>query len=98
MATFIATTASNAPRLKDPAAALKVIGGFCFEGDVAVGVEADPESGQKRLILYGEDWPGAFKIPTDKEATDFEPDYNEEPADGWEQFLKAISPYLQEPL
>lgn len=98
MATFVATTASNGPRLKDPEAARKVLERYCWDGDVQALIETDQSDGQAYLALYGYDWPGAWKLPDGANREDFAPDYDEDPDDGFTQVLLDIAPCLAEPL
>ena len=98
MATFLATTASNGPRLRDPEAAQKVLEGYWWDGDVQALIEADRSDGQAYLALYGYDWPEAWKITDGVGREDFAPDYDDDPDDGFAQFLLDIAPCLAEPL
>ena len=47
---------------------------------------------------YGYDWPGAWKVPDGVDREDFAPDYDEDPDDGFAQFLLDIAHCLAEPL
>ena len=98
MATFMATTASNSPRLKDPESARKVLERYFWDGDIEVTITTDSSDGQPRLMLYGYDWPGAYKIPDNVSRDEFEPDYNVEPYDGFQEFLRDIASHLVDPL
>ena len=98
MANFIATTASNGPRLKDSVAAKGVIASFCFDGDLIVEVETDSRIHKDYLVIYGTNWPGAWPMPRGTNVEDLEPNYDEDSGEGWERFLNAIAPYLDEPL
>src|SRR6266511_1380039 len=98
MATFLATTASNGPQLKDPEAAQKVVERYWWDGDVRALIETDHSDGQAYLALYGYDWPGAWKVPDGVDREDFASDYDDDPADGFAQFLLDIAPCLAEPL
>jgi hypothetical protein len=94
MADFIATTASNGARLKDPEAVEKIIGCYVWDGDVEASIQT--REGQACLVIYGYDWPNAWKIPEGVNRDEFEPDYDID--DGFDAFLKEVSPYLAEPL
>ena len=96
MATFVATTASNGARLKDPEAVAKILDRYFWDGDVTASIET--RDGQAQLEIYGYDWPGAWRIPDGANRDDFEPDYDIDPGDGLEDFLKEVAPYLAEPL
>lgn len=98
MATFVATTASNGPRLSDPEAVQRVLDRYCWHGDITVNIEKDGQSDQPRLALYGYDWPGAWKVPDGVPPGEFEPDYDIDSYDGFEDFLRDIAPYLAGPL
>src|SRR2546427_939530 len=82
LATFMATTASNGPRLKDPAAAKQVLDRFYWECDVEAVIREEPEDGQAHLYVYGYDWPAAWKMPEGVSRSDFQPDYDVD--DGFE--------------
>lgn len=98
MATFIATTTSNNPRLKNPKAAQKILDRYIWDGDLQALIVKDQLDRKSRLALYGYDWPGAWRIPDDVNNEDFEPDYNIDSFDGFEHFLHEIAPFLAEPL
>ena len=100
MATFMATTACNGPRLKDAEAAAKVLERFYWEGegDIEVTITMDSSDGQAHLMLYGYDWPGAYKIPDNVSRDEFEPNYDIESYDGFQEFLRDIAPHLADPL
>jgi hypothetical protein len=98
MATFLATTASNSPRLKDPAAASQVLERYCWDGDVQAVIETGRADGDTYLALYGYEWPGAWKIPDGVSPDEFEPDYDQDLYDGFAEFLREIARYLAEPL
>jgi len=98
MATFIATTASSGPRLKDATAAKKVLERYYWDGDVQALIETDGPTGQPTLPLYGYDWPGAWKVPDGISPAEFVPDYDLDPGDGFEGFLRDIAPHLAESL
>jgi hypothetical protein len=95
MATFMATTASNGPRVKDAAAAQEILDRYVWEGDVIAVIRTDE---QPYLAIYGYDWPGAWRVPDGVRRQDFEPDYNIDGGEGFEEFLNAVSPFLAEPL
>jgi len=63
MADFIARTASSYPRLTDPVAAKQVLDRYCWIDDLKVNIECDKEDGQWHLVLSGDGWPDAFRIP-----------------------------------
>jgi hypothetical protein len=98
MATFFATTVSNSPRLKDPVGARQVVARFFFDGALEVVVRDDAEDGETYLDVYGHDWPAAWKMPEGADRDEFDPDYDLDSGEGFEQFLKEIAPYLAEPL
>jgi hypothetical protein len=98
MANFIATTASNGAGLKDPDAVKKILERYVFDGDLTVEIETSQSSGQPYLSIYGYEWPGAFKVPDGVNRDEFEPDYDVEPLDIFEDFLKEVAPFLTEPL
>jgi hypothetical protein len=96
MATFIATAASSVPRIKDSEGVKKVMERFFWDGEVTPVIQT--EQGQLRLAIHGGDWPAAWKIPEDVAKEEFEADYDKDPTEGFEQFLKEVSPFLAEPL
>jgi len=98
MATFVAVTASNCPRLKDAVAAQAVLDRFVLDGDVTAVIRTDDDADPPYLAIYGCDWPSARKIPEDVDRERFEPDYNLDGGEGFEEFLKAIAAHLLEPL
>jgi hypothetical protein len=98
MPTFIAVTACNGPRLSDPEGAQKVIERYCWDGDVVPVIRKDEAGRQSHLALHGYDWPGAWRIPDGVRKAEFEPDYDLDSADGFEEFLKELAPFLAEPL
>lgn len=98
MATFVATTACNGPRVNDPEAAKKVLDRYLWESDVAAAIKNAGPDGHSYLELYGYDWPDAWKIPDGVDRSKFEPDYDADPNDGFEEFLKELAPFLAEPL
>lgn len=98
MATFLATTASNGPRLRNQEAARQVLERYYWDGDVQALIETDRSDGQAYLALYGYDWPGTWKIPHDVDREAFATDYDDDPDDGFAQFLLDIAPCLAEPL
>jgi hypothetical protein len=98
MANFIATTASNGAGLKDLEAVKKILERYVFDGDLTAEIETSQSSGQPYLSIYGYEWPGAFKVPDGVNRDDFEPDYDVEPLDIFEDFLKELAPFLTEPL
>jgi hypothetical protein len=93
MATFIATTSSNEARLTDADAVKEVLDRYFFDGEVQAAIRYGPDS-FCALVVYGYDWPAAWKLPPGAE----EPDWDEDPDDGFDQFLKEIAPFLAEPL
>ena len=97
MATFIAATASNSPKLRDAVAAQRVLDRYHFDGDIEASVHADEPSGDRRLFFYGYDWPGAWRIPEGVKRDEFEPDYDVGSYAGFELFLKEMAPHLAEP-
>lgn len=99
MADFMAALTSNSPRVKDPQGALAVINRYHFDYDASVEISADrADEQQKYLTLYGDGWPEAWKIPPGVDTDDFEPDYDADSGEGFEEFLKDVAPYLAEPL
>jgi hypothetical protein len=98
MATFIAITACNGPELRDPDEVQKLIERYSWDGEVVPFVRKDEGDGRAHLALHGYDWPGAWRIPDGTNAEEFEPDYDLHPADGFEEFLKEVTPLLAEPL
>ena len=96
MATFVATTASNGARLKDPEAVREILDRYFWDGDVTASIQTT--DGEESLVIYGYDRPGAWKIPDGVNQDEFEPDYDLDPCDGLEDFLKEVAPYLAEPL
>jgi hypothetical protein len=98
MATFVATTASNDPALKDADAARSVLDRYLFDGEVQAEIHKDTENGQAYLEIAGYDWPGAWRIPEGVVKDEFEPDYDADPDDGFGNFLREIAPFLAEPL
>lgn len=97
MATFVATTASNSPKLKDPEATQKVLDRYLWDCDIVAVIEKDGPEGPAFLNVYGYDWPSVWKIPDGIERTNFEPDYINDPGEGFEDFRKDIAPFLAEP-
>src|SRR6266496_115224 len=59
MATFVATTASNDPALKDVDAGRKVLNRYVFDGELQAEISQEGGQGQSCLSIYGYDWPGA---------------------------------------
>lgn len=98
MATFIATTACNGPRVTDAEAVKKIMDRYSWDGDTTAGIIADPDDGQPRLTIAGYDWPAAWKVPDGVDRTMYELDYDTDPNVGFEQFLKQVAPFLAEPL
>ena len=47
----------------DPEAARQVLERYRWEGDIETAIWLDQADGQPYLSLYGDDWPGAWKIP-----------------------------------
>ncbi len=98
MATFNATTASNGAFLKDAAAARRVLDRYYFDGDVEAEIQVDAEQNRPYLSIWGYDWPGAWRIPDGIDKGAFDPDYDDDPSNGFDEFLKEIAPLLAEPL
>ena len=98
MANFIATTASNGAGLKDPDAVTKILERYCFDGDLTVEIETSQSSGQPYLSIYGFEWPEAFKVPDGEIQDEFGPDFNVDSGEVFEDFLKEVAPFLNEPL
>ena len=98
MATFIATTSSNGPIMKDADAARKILERYFFDGDLEARIDTTQPDGQPYLSICGYEWPGAFKIPEGVNMDDFEPDYEDDPSDVFEDLLKELAPFLDEPL
>jgi hypothetical protein len=96
MATFVATTASNAPLLKDVEGVTKVMEQYFWDDEVAPVIQTD--RGQPCLAIHGYGWPASWRIPDGVSKDDFEPDYAVDSSDGFEQFLKAVALFLTEPL
>ena len=63
MATFIAVTASNGPRLKNRKVAEQILERFLWDGDVEAVIRTDPPGRKPYLAICGYDWPGAWRIP-----------------------------------
>ena len=74
----------------------KILDRYFWDSDVTASIET--RDGQAQLEIYGYDWPGAWSIPDGANRDDFEPDYDIDPGDGLEDFLKEVAPYLAEPL
>ena len=98
MATFVATTASSGARLSDAQTAQRVLDRFFWDGDVRAVIRQDEQDGLARLYVYGYDWPGVWKLPDGIRWEDFEPDYDVDTVDAFEDFLFAMAPFLAEPL
>jgi hypothetical protein len=98
MATFMAVTASNGPRLKDAQAARKIVERYLWDGDVQALIRRDVDDGADHLEVYGYDWPAAWKVPEGADAETFEPDYDADTGAVFEEFLRDIAPFLAEPL
>jgi hypothetical protein len=98
LSAFMFVTTCNRPRLTDAKAAQKIIDRYCFDWDLGVAVEPDPDSEQEYLVVSGGGWPAAWKIPTDVPPDDFRPDYEETSVDGFEELIKELATCLAEPL
>ena len=98
MATFVATTASNDPVLGDVDAARRILDRYFFDGDFQAEIQEDGDNGGSYLSICGYDWPGAWKIPDGVAKDGYEPDYELDPDEGFDEFLKEIAPFLAEPL
>ena len=98
MATFVATTASNSPRIRDLAGAQRVLERYGWDGDVTAEIRNDESDNSPYLAIYGYGWPCAWRMPEGVSREDFEPDYNDNSELGFEAFLKEIAPHLAEPL
>jgi hypothetical protein len=98
MATFMAVTACNGPRLSDSEGTQTVIERYYWDGNVVPVIRKDKTDGQSHLALHGSDWPGAWRIPDGTNKEKFEPDSKLDPTDGFEEFLKELAPFLAEPL
>jgi len=94
---FAFATACNRPLLSNPEAVLRIMSRFHFGWDTAVNVEPETDSDTKRLVITGNGWPGAWRVP-DGADPECELDYEGEGRESFEQFLKEVSPYLAEPL
>jgi len=98
MANFTAVTTSNSPRLSDPLQAKTILDHYYIDGEVEAWIsQASPEA-PECLVIYGYDWPGAWKIAEGIDPDEFEPDDDEDPTDGFEQLLREVAPCLEEPL
>jgi hypothetical protein len=101
MAEFLATTASNSPKVRDAAAVERVLAGYFVDPDFHIGVNYDHDTGEPYLFLYGFVWPEAWPLPEGMSPQEFDP-YTEdtfpEGAQGFTQLLKALAPHLTEPL
>jgi len=93
---FVATTASNSPKLRDLEAARKVLAHYKWDGAVKPDIELD--HGQARLAVYGFGWPGAWRMPDGLDPEKYKPDRDVDSEDGFADFLKEMLPYLAEPL
>lgn len=101
MAEFLATTASNGPKVKDVEAVEQIIERYYFDPDFSVGTSYDHDTGNPSLFVYGYVWPEAWKLPVGVNREEFNPyeaELYEEGADGFVDFLKEIAPHLHEPL
>ena len=101
MADFMATCASNHPKLKDHAAIEQIISRYFFDPDFNVGVCFDENTGKPYLFLYAYQWPEAWKMPAGISPEDFDPYTQDQYEDGAQEFigfLLEIAPYLLEPL
>jgi hypothetical protein len=96
MKDFVFITACSQPRLRDPTRALDIIARYWFDWDLAVGIESEA-SGQQRLTIEGEGWPGAWKIP-EHIPDEFEPDFARDGSLDFETLLEDLAPCLAEPL
>src|SRR5262249_55584291 len=100
MADFMATCASNDPKLNDHEAVELIISHFYFDPNFNVGINFDDKTGEPYLFIYGYRWPEAWKVPAGIAPDDFDPyteDLYEEGADGFIQFLRELAPHLAEP-
>ena len=98
MATFVATTSSNGAGVTDPDAVQKILERYHFDGDLEARIETSRSDGNPYLSIWGYDWPGAFKVPDGVPPDDFEPDYDVDSLEVFEDFLKEVAPFLAEPL
>lgn len=100
MADFIATTASNDPKLTDHEAVERIIDGYYVDPDFSIGVDFDRDTGTPYLVMYGYVWPEAWKLEgvSREEFDPYDNDLYERGEDDFEQFLKEIAPHLAEPL
>lgn len=98
MATFVATTTCNGPRVTDPEAARKVLGRYRWDGEVEAVLEQDGPDGPATLAVYGYDWPRAWRVPDGVDPDGFAPEDGDDPYEGFERFLGEIAGCLAEPL
>lgn len=101
MADFIPITASNDPKLNDHEAVERIIADYFVDPEFNVGVCFDRDTGVPYLFMYGYVWPEAWKLGEGVPRDEFDPygnDLYEDGADGFEQLLTDIAPYLAEAL
>lgn len=101
MSDFMPVTASNHPVLKDHEAVEAIIARYWLDQEFSVGVGFDRQTGQPYLFCFGYVWPEAWKVPDGVSPADFYPfedEVYEDGADGFNQLLQELAPYLVEPL
>lgn len=101
MSDFIATTASNNPKINDHEAVDQIIARYFVDPELHVGVSFDHNTGEPYLYVFGYSWPEAWPVPSGTEASDFDPytqELYEDGADGFIDLLNEIAPHLSEPL
>ncbi len=109
MATFMATTASSGPRLRDPSAVRKVLERFRAFGDLELRVVEETEdahengrlvqrpTGVFRLHCWGYDWPDVRQVPAGVDPRTVDEDDERLVWDALEELLQSVAPYLEEP-
>jgi hypothetical protein len=99
MADFLATTASNGPRVKNVEAVETILARYWLDPGFNVGVSYDHDTGEAYLFMYGFIWPEAWQLPEGTTAFEFNPFAEDDypgGADGFIELLQELAPHLQE--
>lgn len=98
MACFIAVTSSNTALVSEPDQVGDILARYYLNGDLHATLCQDDQDGRMTLVIWGYDWPSAWKVPPDTNPDSLEPDWDDDGDDGFEQLLKDIAPFLAESL